>query len=524
MTLNGLHPPRRVTVLQNTKFKNVMRFKYHPVMVRIDNESKFEIHACDYELMPDTISRDDTTHDIRIAPRASAIVPMKFERNELWMYSPNGDAVIKVSYTDSTDILDLLKLITGIPGSDILHNIVSDINSTTAKLVAGATFTGDWVDVLDYVQAGVLVRADQTGTLYLDYSSDGTNTDKTFTINITDTTAGTYVSFTPRARYLRIRYTNGATAQGTFRLQTLLSQFAKGFYFLPLGDTSLTDAAITLLCKSVIVGRNYSGTYDTVPVDNGKRLRVNSQDYLFCIAEGDVPDHDDFGKIGFITGLTGVTELTITPQGGNYVFPASAMQMSIKSSDNTDDKAGGAGALTVLINYLNASYEEKTETLVLTGTTWADTVATDIFRVNSMVVATAGANGKPTGAITLADKATRAINFGYFEAGRNRMRQAVFTVPTGKSLYITTINWGVVTTAANKYGRITMLANYDDRNHTILAKGLYIALAEATLTQSSSPINYAMPIKIPATVDIKFNGISDGTATINVAFRGWLEA
>jgi hypothetical protein len=519
----GIEPARRVTILKRSVYFNLMTFKRHPTMVRIDNESNFDIYLSDHEVKPDTINRDDSEHSIRVAALASAIMPFRFEKNVLWGYSPQNDATIKVSYTDSNDIMDMLKLIAGVPGADIVENTVSNDNSTATALKASASFVGKFIDVLNYVQAGVIVRTDIAGTLYLDYSSDGINVDKSFTINVTDTSAGNYVSFTPRARYLRLRYTNGATDQSTFRMQLILSRSAKGFNFLPLGDTSLTDAAITLLTKSVIVGRNFNGTYRNVPVDNGDRLRVNDQPYLYCIAEGDVPDHDPFSKLGFITGLTGASELTVTPQGGDYVFPAAAMQMSMRSSDNSQDKAGGTGALTVEIHYLDVNYAEQTEIITLNGTTWVDTVATNIFRVNFMNVKTAGSGGKPVGNISLVDTATKGITYGYIEATRNRMRQAVYTVPAGKTLFVVQINWGVVTTAANKYGRVTLLANYDDQSETVMAKGLFIALAETTLTQSAQQVPLLLPIKIPATVDIKVNGFTDGNATVNVAIRGWIE-
>lgn len=256
-------------------------------------------------------------------------------------------------------------------------------------------------------------------------------------------------------------------------------------------------------------------------IDNPS-LNVINRDYLYQIAEGNIEDHEIWSKIGYATGLT--TEATITPQLGDYVFPTAAMQMSVRSSDNGNDKAGGTGALVVTVYYLNNKYEEKSEDVVLTGTTWVDTVATDIFRVNNMRVATTGSTGKPAGNISIADKATRAITYGYIMLGTNRQRQCVYTVPGGKTLYIVTANASSVTTAANKYVRATLLANYDDKKGDLTKVGLqFMAYIETILSSDNMAITLPMPLKFRAQTDLKGNAVSDGNATVAVALRGWLE-
>jgi hypothetical protein len=262
-------------------------------------------------------------------------------------------------------------------------------------------------------------------------------------------------------------------------------------------------------------------TIENVDIVDGK-LRVSTHDYLFGIAEGIIENHEPWSKMGFATGLT--TEATITPQLGNYVFPTTGMQMSVKSTDNDNDKAGGTGALVITVYYLNNNYQEKSENIILTGTSWVDTVATDIYRVNNIRVSTTGTAGKPAGSISIADKATRAIVYGYVLLGTNRQRQLVYTVPAGKTLYIVNATVSGVVTASNKYIRTTLLANYDDKARSITKPGSqFLAYSESVLSVNSFSKQYEIPIKFISKIDLKVNAVSDGTATVNVALRGWME-
>src|SRR5579885_903292 len=69
---------------------------------------------------------------------------------------------------------------------------------------------------------------------------------------------------------------------------------------------------------------------------------------------------------------------TYTPQGTDA-------QRSIKSSSSSDS-ASGTGAQTIIINYLNTSFQLLTDTVTLNGTTAVNTNATDIAFIESMQV------------------------------------------------------------------------------------------------------------------------------------------
>lgn len=102
----------------------------------------------------------------------------------------------------------------------------SSNNSSTAVLSGGAVFTGGWDDCLAYSEVRITVMASHasaTDGLSIQQSSDSVNADITDAYTIAAATGKTFV--VPRqARYMRVVYTNGATLQTSFRLQTILNR------------------------------------------------------------------------------------------------------------------------------------------------------------------------------------------------------------------------------------------------------------------------------------------------------------
>jgi hypothetical protein len=214
---------------------------------------------------------------------------------------------------------------------------VSEENSSVANLLAGATFSGGWIDSLNYAQVSIICKSDQAGTLYFEHSNDGSTSIRSQSTAITGLeTDAVYFAWTPRAKYFRVRYINGAVNQGSFILQTIAYAGARGFTFNPL-TFAPTDSSSALMTKSVLVGKNITGLYNPVPLDNANHLRVNSTPYLYGIAEGDIPAHTPWTKIGFTPSVVTATESDIWSAGGLYTFSAAAGTWAAVSSNNTQD-------------------------------------------------------------------------------------------------------------------------------------------------------------------------------------------
>lgn len=153
-------------------------------------------------------------------------------------------------------------------------------NSTTTPLAANGTFTGTAEDTLGYgtitVQAFSNV-ASATDGLLIEWSTNGTNWDDSdpFTVAAGN---GRFFTFGPQARFFRLVYTNGATIQTTFRLQTI----GKPGYVKPsshrLTDT-ITDDSDAELQKAVLTGRTSGGAYVNVQSSTGGALSVAGNEY-----------------------------------------------------------------------------------------------------------------------------------------------------------------------------------------------------------------------------------------------------
>ena len=107
--------------------------------------------------------------------------------------------------------------------SKITGSVVSTVNSTAVALAAAGVFTGTSEDITQYSSVSVQLIsnvASATDGLSMQQSPDGTNWDNIDAYSIPAATGknfGVHVS----ANFFRVVYTNGATLQTSFRLQTI---------------------------------------------------------------------------------------------------------------------------------------------------------------------------------------------------------------------------------------------------------------------------------------------------------------
>jgi len=156
---------------------------------------------------------------------------------------------------------------------------VSLYNSTSTALTGAAVFTGSWEDVSTYTSLTVAINTDQAGSLAIQYgfTSQAANYTKTYAVSASTPT----VKFNSvGARWMRIVYTNGASAQTTFSLQTKWSSRVQQ---LPVmgGTETLDDTNDYLTTKSVWMGKNDKGNYLFARVDEDNRLRTRPKASVF---------------------------------------------------------------------------------------------------------------------------------------------------------------------------------------------------------------------------------------------------
>lgn len=201
-----------------------------------------------------------------------------------------------------------------------------------------------------------------------------------------------------------------------------------------------------------------------------------------------------------------------------YVFPTSAVQMAVVSS-SANDAAAGTGMRQVMIHYLDNAYAVQTETVTLNGTTPVNTVATNILRINGIHAVAVGAGGTSAGNISITNG---GVTYGYISAGSNTARQAVYTVPAGKTGYISHWQASSGSTGAHFCQIILQATTHDG----VLWPGVFLLQDEQGTQNGGISVTFPTPIPIPAQTDVKISAISDG-GTANVialgAIMGWFE-
>jgi len=148
-------------------------------------------------------------------------------------------------------------------------------NTSTTPLSGGATFTGTSTDTTNYNNVSVQVYSDvasATDGLVLEFSGDGTNwdTDDKYTV---PAASGELFTASLPMRYFRVRYTNGASAQSTFRLYTTLHANNIKPSSHRISDDLDTENDAELV-KAVLAGVTDGGVYKNVPADGNGHLEV----------------------------------------------------------------------------------------------------------------------------------------------------------------------------------------------------------------------------------------------------------
>jgi hypothetical protein len=170
-----------------------------------------------------------------------------------------------------------------------LRGTVSVNNTTTTPLGAGGAFTGTADDTLNFAGIIVSVKADQpsaTNGMEVQFSPDNVNWFTSDTFTIPANTCKTF-SFQPVGRYMRLKYTNGATPQAAFFmcLQFRQTSVKASSHRVEEAISSEDDSE---LVKAVLTGRFQSGAFDNVKLAAGNSLLVGI---------GDTPNLDAFSRL-----------------------------------------------------------------------------------------------------------------------------------------------------------------------------------------------------------------------------------
>lgn len=214
---------------------------------------------------------------------------------------------------------------------------------------------------------------------------------------------------------------------------------------------------------------------------------------LFDVAQGKMYDNEAVNIFGFNRAVDTSFE-TLWNDGGDYVFPTSAVTMDLVSTSASD-------TMSVLVKGLDANYNEISETVTLTGTV-AVTTSASFLRINSAIIL----SGSNVGGITISNGGT---TYGFIEAELGTTQSCIYTVPADRSLYLFRIDFNSATVNPNKYLVV--------RNKLRSDAGRILHVAEATFATSQVSYDRQVPFKITEKTDFQFQAkSSSGTNEVAV--------
>lgn len=368
-----------------------------------------------------------------------------------------------------------------------LADFLSTNNSSVATLGAGGIFTGGWDDLTTGISTVcVMIFTNQAAAslgFKIQFSSDGVNVDAEKSFNVAAMVSPTDVAlytFGKQGRFFRVVYTNGAVAQGAFRLQTILSRVPvkNSSHRVELDINAENDAE---LVKSIMMGKTPTGIYRNMNVDETGTQIVNT-----------VSGFNAAFSVGFVS-TSALTQVAC--RATTFVEQTTNAQRSV-SSANVNDTAAGTGARTIRITYYDAAFTGPyTVDLTLNGTTAVNTGVTNICYVEKMEVLTAGSSGSNTGIITLfAATAAGGGAIGTIAALANQTFWTHHYIPTGKTGVITGFIGSHSNTVVGGGGMFVLKAK--SLNVANSVERQVSDFLRVYGQASSSPRNYQSPIKV----------------------------
>lgn len=229
------------------------------------------------------------------------------------------------------------------------------------------------------------------------------------------------------------------------------------------------------------------------------RTTGSSYDWTINISAGDVSGTSYIEKFGMNTDVDSNKE-TIWDGGDIYTYISTAETVAITSTSGADS-ATGTGARTVEIQGLDANHNLVYETLTVGGGAGTQ----EFLRVFRAKVVTAGTSGINEGtiSITSSDTSTELAQIGVDgsgsnAAGRGQTFMALYTVPAGKTAYLT--QWTVGCGKQNTDAVATFLARPEG--------GAWNAKDIITVSATTYAKDYKIPLQFTEKTDIEVRAYS----------------
>ena len=220
---------------------------------------------------------------------------------------------------------------------------VSTVNSTSAKLGAGATFTGTPEDVSQFASLSVSFYVKPytaTGNIFVQFSNTASPfypVSNTVTPVTSLTTNGFTLDTTMTAQYFRIQYINDSTPQTALMVQSIFHPQARIAVKTDRLAEPMTDVSDTLNTRALLWGKTNGGNiYEQIATNGQNALIASINEPLTAFGEVSVAQPYPIAQIDFVYGINTVITSNVT-SGSNASVTSTNGLLTL-----TSNAAGGA--------------------------------------------------------------------------------------------------------------------------------------------------------------------------------------
>jgi hypothetical protein len=200
---------------------------------------------------------------------------------------------------------------------------ISTVNSTSAALGAGATFTGTPEDVSQYASLSVSYYVQPytaTGNIFVQFSNTASPFyafSNTVTLVSPITSNGFTLDVITAAQYFRIVYVNDSTVQTALMVQSIFHPQARIAQATTRYAQTPTDYTDVLNTRSIIWGKTLGGgVYEPVATNGENSLIVTVADPRTAFGSLDVSQDTPTCQVDFIYGINTILTSNSTASGG----------------------------------------------------------------------------------------------------------------------------------------------------------------------------------------------------------------
>jgi len=252
---------------------------------------------------------------------------------------------------------------------------ISTNNSTTATLGIGGVFTGASDDIQNFKAISVLIFSDKNSAtlgISFQWSSDNVNWDVAEAYDYLTANGGASFIDSPRARFFRLVYTNGAVAQTVFRVQTILrvanvTDIHDRVKNVPLANDSTTNVHAVIAGETTAGG----GAFVNVKVNPSGALTADvTQATSPWVVSGTVAvsnalllDATFTGRfpVAYVDADTIANQTTTAVHGQNYIFNPGTVAWDRMRSPSGDALAIGGMVSSGNLVFNSATWDRVRE-------------------------------------------------------------------------------------------------------------------------------------------------------------------